>query len=211
MPVIRACGQRRARSSVELPGPQPISTTCRGSATGTCASRSRAAARPFIFEFQVLLRIPVVMPLFTTWPAVLRQKIFRFRRFYLLASRAPWPRHIGLRSRLQWMIARRLDIAESPLQPLHPGRIPRRRPPPSPIPTARMALRSTSWRPIITSLTLSAEGSPRATTASMPLRASCAARSDVSICPTQRQHMRVKVAFFGKRHRDVARTLGDPR
>jgi hypothetical protein len=31
IPVIFACGQRRASNSVELPGPQPMSTTPRAS------------------------------------------------------------------------------------------------------------------------------------------------------------------------------------
>src|SRR5665213_3964370 len=42
MPVTAACGQRLASSSVEFPGPHPISTTLRASASGICASRSRA-------------------------------------------------------------------------------------------------------------------------------------------------------------------------
>src|SRR5690348_11670695 len=41
MPITLAFGQRLTRSSVELPGPQPISTTLRGSSNGICASRSR--------------------------------------------------------------------------------------------------------------------------------------------------------------------------
>src|SRR4029077_10041910 len=40
-PITCACGKRSTRSSVELPGPQPRSTTRRGFARGTCASRSR--------------------------------------------------------------------------------------------------------------------------------------------------------------------------
>src|SRR5437660_12694802 len=40
-PTTCACGKRSTRSSVELPGPQPRSTTRRGFASGTCASRSR--------------------------------------------------------------------------------------------------------------------------------------------------------------------------
>src|SRR6185437_3738006 len=41
IPITSACGQRFTSSSVELPGPQPISTTLRASAIGICASRSR--------------------------------------------------------------------------------------------------------------------------------------------------------------------------
>src|SRR6185437_14869843 len=41
IPITSACGQRLTKSSVELPGPQPISTTLRASAIGICASRSR--------------------------------------------------------------------------------------------------------------------------------------------------------------------------
>ena len=40
-PTISDCGKRSTRSSVELPGPQPRSTTSRGRCSGTCASRSR--------------------------------------------------------------------------------------------------------------------------------------------------------------------------
>jgi len=42
MPVTAACGQRLTKSSVEFPGPHPISTTLRASASRICASRSRA-------------------------------------------------------------------------------------------------------------------------------------------------------------------------
>src|ERR1700680_2478714 len=42
MPVTAARGQRLTRSSVEFPGPHPMSTTLRASASGICASRSRA-------------------------------------------------------------------------------------------------------------------------------------------------------------------------
>ena len=41
-PVISASGKRATRSSVELPGPQPMSTARRTSVSGTAASRSRA-------------------------------------------------------------------------------------------------------------------------------------------------------------------------
>src|SRR6201996_3904045 len=41
MPITSACGQRLTSSSVELPGPQPMSTTLRASTIGICASRSR--------------------------------------------------------------------------------------------------------------------------------------------------------------------------
>ena len=41
-PLTLACGQRATSSSVELPGPQPMSTTRRGFSSGICASRSRA-------------------------------------------------------------------------------------------------------------------------------------------------------------------------
>ena len=42
MPTTSASGKRSTRSSVELPGPQPISTTRAASGSGTAASRSRA-------------------------------------------------------------------------------------------------------------------------------------------------------------------------
>ena len=39
-PVMNACGQRSARVAVTVPGPQPRSTTARGSRVGICATRS---------------------------------------------------------------------------------------------------------------------------------------------------------------------------
>ncbi len=40
-PVTLAPGKQAASTSVELPGPQPMSTAMRGSRPGTAASRSR--------------------------------------------------------------------------------------------------------------------------------------------------------------------------
>src|ERR1700761_9644927 len=41
MPITLAFGQRLTRSSVELPGPHPMSTILRASVSGTWASKSR--------------------------------------------------------------------------------------------------------------------------------------------------------------------------
>ncbi len=40
-PLTRACGKRAASISVELPGPQPMSTASRTAMSGTANSRSR--------------------------------------------------------------------------------------------------------------------------------------------------------------------------
>jgi len=50
--------ERATSSSVELPGPQPRSTTCRGAASGTRASNS-AAGGAFVLEAAVQGRVPV--------------------------------------------------------------------------------------------------------------------------------------------------------